>query len=246
MARTKNLLKIRHHYTRSIATILLLLEKIFYDHKVIQVLKKNVNGSGIVVFDVGANRGQSIDLYLKHLEIDQIHAFEPSRAVFNILLKKYSNSKLVLNNVAVSNSNGISVFYESLMDETSSLVLPRIESNYHKLKSKILLVRPEKMFTPVKVNTLTIDDYCKTNLVDLVHLLKIDVEGGELEVLIGASRMLKSRNIFCVQIERHENDMRRNANFDINQLMSELNYKLDASIKHSFGNFFDDFWVPRV
>ena len=40
-----------------------------------------------------------------------------------------------------------------------------------------------------KVDIDTIDNYCAENSIDHIHLLKIDIEGHELDVLSGSKRM---------------------------------------------------------
>ena len=40
-----------------------------------------------VVFDVGAHKGETIDLYLKHFNIEKLYSFEPNYFSFNYLKK---------------------------------------------------------------------------------------------------------------------------------------------------------------
>jgi hypothetical protein len=53
----------------------------------------------------------------------------------------------------------------------------------------------------VDVNVTTLDDYCLEEGIDDIKLIKIDVEGWELEVLKGASNVLSRENapILCIE-----------------------------------------------
>jgi FkbM family methyltransferase len=47
----------------------------------------------------------------------------------------------------------------------------------------------------------TLDLYCERNGVANVDLLKIDVEGAEFQVMLGAERMLRKKRVRCVTFE---------------------------------------------
>lgn len=48
---------------------------------------------------------------------------------------------------------------------------------------------------------ITVDDYCRESHVEHIHLLKIDVEGHELDVLHGATEMFQRKAIDVVTFE---------------------------------------------
>lgn len=54
------------------------------------------------------------------------------------------------------------------------------------------------------VDILTLDDYCSTNGIDHIDLLKIDTEGHELAVLLGASRKINNQCIDAIHFEFNE------------------------------------------
>ena len=47
----------------------------FHKKKILDYLKKKKFNDFKVVFDVGAHKGESIDLYLKHFNINKIYSF---------------------------------------------------------------------------------------------------------------------------------------------------------------------------
>ena len=69
--------------------------------------KSLITKSEPVIFDVGANKGQSITRYKKLFQNPIIHSFEPNIDEVSILKHKYINDKnLYLNNVAVGDKKG--------------------------------------------------------------------------------------------------------------------------------------------
>jgi FkbM family methyltransferase len=51
------------------------------------------------------------------------------------------------------------------------------------------------------IDLTTVDEFCRLNHIDCIDLLKIDVEGYELNVLKGAKGMLNSRRVRFIQFE---------------------------------------------
>ena len=163
--------------------ILYLLEKLLFYRKLIKFYKnKNLNS----VIDVGANIGQSIDLFLKINPQCKILAFEPNPSLFQKLIIKYkNNSNIKLFQLGISNTEGSKTFYENVLHTTSSFEELDLNSKYLKSKSKILGVNPEEIVKsqyPVKVTTLAkVNEETQLQ----IDVLKIDTEGHEFACLEG-------------------------------------------------------------
>ena len=55
-----------------------------------------------LIFDIGGNKGQSIEKYLKIFHQPIIHSFEPNKTDFDLMYKKFKNNKnIFLNNFAL-------------------------------------------------------------------------------------------------------------------------------------------------
>jgi FkbM family methyltransferase len=89
-----------------------LLEKSIFYKKLSKVIIKNrILSNSSIVFDVGANRGQSIAFFKKMFPSVTILAFEPSPRVFLKLQKKWENKKNVsLFELALGATKGETVF----------------------------------------------------------------------------------------------------------------------------------------
>ena len=60
----------------------------FHNMKIINFLKKKKLTNFNILFDVGAHKGESINLFLKNLKIKEIFSFEASPINFEILKDK--------------------------------------------------------------------------------------------------------------------------------------------------------------
>src|SRR5258708_2152638 len=77
-------------------------------------IRQRIGTNSPVVFDVGANTGQTIASILQTLPDANIHAFEPHRAAFERLIRfnaKYKN--VVLNNYALGARCGKQTLFEN-------------------------------------------------------------------------------------------------------------------------------------
>ena len=91
-------------------------------------------------------------------------------------------------------------------------------------------------FEPVgfeEIAATTIDDYCEKNNVEKIDLLKIDVEGAELQVMRGARRMLKSKKIECLTFEFGQTtfDM-GNTPEEIEEFLTEMDYEISNIVEN--------------
>jgi hypothetical protein len=175
----------------------------------------------------------------------RILAFEPIKKLADDLRKSAPRNVEVFE-MAIGGINGKIAFHQSKFEETSSLVLPNLNSNWHKKKSAILGINPKKMYTEVQVEVRTLDSVISENRIEKISLLKIYVEGAELDVLLGAQNSLKQEIFEVIEVEVHDNGLRESNLETINNLLFACNYQQFAAIKHSFGNFNELIYVRRM
>jgi len=147
----------------------------------------------LVIFDVGANRGQFLQLALNEFGGGQsvVHAFEPSDAAFAELWQRFGGqSGVVVNNFALgSEASERTLYYDVAGSELGSLYPRRVEHHGHSFTGS------------ERVQVRTLDDYCGVQGVTRIDLLKLDVEGHELAVLNGAIEMFERGAIERVSFE---------------------------------------------
>jgi len=158
---------------------------------IVDVLKQKCK-SPYCIFDVGANKGQFLGLILDNIKGNcSVHCFEPGRRTFEILVESFKEDRRIrLNNMGIGKEKGQSVLY---FDRESSGLASLTQRRLNHLG--IDFNRSEK------VEITTIDDYCLENAINHIHLLKIDIEGHELDALAGARRMLAAKSIDIITFE---------------------------------------------
>jgi len=141
-----------------------------------------------VLLDVGACTGSYSEAVLELSPNAKIYAFEPSPDSVGILNKKFLKSdQVVIYPFALGEENSERILYAnspgSALASFSKRRLQHISLEFEHKDS---------------VQVKKLDDWCKSQLIT-PNLLKIDVEGHELEVLRGGIETLK--NISVVQFE---------------------------------------------
>ena len=227
--------------TKIIQSLIHINEAVFFYPKLKKFYKENLKNASVSILDVGANKGQSIDFFLGINPNAKITAFEPNKKLFQFLQEKYhSNANINLNNLGVSNTNGELEFNENILDETSTFESLNLDSKYLEKKAKVLGVTKESIIVDkYKVAVVTLSEYLKLNDNSFFDVLKIDVEGHELQVLEGLFSNGIQFKIRLIQLESHNDDMylSNSKHGDIDQLLNKNGYFEIAKIKHGFGDF---------
>lgn len=241
--------------TKIIQKLVHINEGIFFYPKLKRFYKKHLNSKDIKIIDVGANKGQSIDFFLKIYPNIEIDSFEPNKKLFIYLQNKYRTNtehkqSVKLHNFGVSNINGKLVFHENILDETSTFEELNFDSKYLEKKSKILGVAKENIIIDnYKVNVIQLTDFLKDNPNKEFDVLKIDVEGHELQCLQGLfNNELKIIPIRYIQLESHNDDMYLNNNqqHEIEALLNKNGFEKASEIKHGFGGFTEIIYENKI
>lgn len=182
--------------------------------------QKSGNNQPTIV-DVGANtKVYGID----HFPHAEFWAFEPNPETFKLLKNNTPQSKLIhLIQNAVSSRSGTTRLYDFADDAKLKSTQPtatlaslnrQIIENLHGQKAK-----------SYSVKSTTLDTFAKSNRINHIDLLKIDVEGYELEVLKGAKSLIKQDKIDRIQFEFNQHHAYQRVFFkDFVDLLS--NYQL--------------------
>lgn len=171
-------------------------------------------GDTIVFFDIGVNYGQTIKKMICHFPNAKIYGFEPSKSCFETLKLNFKNEHVSLHNLAVGSSNGQLEFNEYSWSALNSLLKRAYGS--------------AKILETYLVNVVTVDDFCKDNDINYIHLLKTDTEGYELNVLRGASELMKQNKVQFVYVEIffNENYVGQSSFGDIYNFLLENRFEL--------------------
>ncbi len=90
-----------------------------------------------IIFDIGANQGQSIIRFKKIFPKSSIHAFEPIKKEFNNLQKKFEDDdSIILNNFAIGEKEDEKDFYITANTSNSSFNKLNLNTEWIKIKSE--------------------------------------------------------------------------------------------------------------
>lgn len=139
-----------------------------------------------VVFDVGANVGQSAERFRLTYPSARIFCFEPVPTTYRALVGRVgSYPEVELHRIALGD-----------LEEERYI---NIEPNPIGSGNSFVNTYASRSREPVRVRTL--DNFCDERKIENIDLLKVDVEGFEIEVLKGAKKMLSEQRIKALYLE---------------------------------------------
>ena len=137
-----------------------------------------------IIFDVGANIGQSARTYRRLFPSSQIWSFEPFPSTFEWLRHSLSDQRFHPIPNALSDEVGSAILHVGAESITNSF-----------------LVRKSDTGQTIQVHTDTVDHFCSEHGIDEIDILKVDVEGAESRVFQGAREMFKRGVIRSIFVE---------------------------------------------
>lgn len=172
-----------------------------------------------MVFDVGANIGQSYTRFRGYFPNSRIISFEPVSRPYERLARTVAGDNLATaERLALGEKSGREVV--SVSDnwtEGNSLLFPSDAPDCHK----------------EAINVDTVDSYCAANAISQIDILKIDTEGFEIPVLRGA-RLTRTEAVFC-EVGFSRNNERHTYLPDVMELLDGMTLHGLYDIVHSQG-----------
>ena len=217
-----------------------------YQKKIINFLK-NQKFKLNVIIDVGAHKGETIDLFLKNFNPKKIFSFEASKKNFEILNKKisvykykYPNTQIYLENKALGNMSELREFKQMKESSSSTFANINFDSDYLKKKKFFLGIKDNKeLFDISKIKITPLSNYLYENNLHEIDLLKIDTEGYEFQILKGAERDLQKFELIFFE-HHYDNMIKKGYTFsDINNLLISKKFKLIFKAKMPFRRVFE-------
>jgi len=164
-----------------------------------KLVRKTVR-AGMTVFDIGANIGKYAKLFSILVgDKGRVYAFEPSVRSFEKLvstISQFNCSNVMPINKAVYSENRNVIINEFAEEYSSwnSLGLPNMKNP----RNPSITVPIERS---AEVEAVTLNSFCQQHHISRIDYLKLDVEGSELNALIGASGLLEQKAISYLQFE---------------------------------------------
>ena len=189
-----------------------LTKNLEYDRLTKIIIDKVVNENSVCV-DVGCHKGEILDLILNNSPAKKHYAFEPLPYYFERLNKKYGERCHVFP-YALSNHEGNSEFqfvknapaFSGIRQRKYNVESPEIEVLNVELKKLDEIIPPDEK----------------------IDLIKIDVEGAEYQVLLGAKNILsKSKPVLIFECGIGATDYYDTNPADIFEYLTSLGYKIN-------------------
>jgi FkbM family methyltransferase len=171
-----------------------LISRRIYREEVMAMKKFILEGD--IIFDIGANVGFLSCLLARLVgQTGKVYAFEPVKETFYQLKE----------NLTINRLENVSTHRLAIFNEKQTIMMNLFEQKYSGWNS---IGKPKfKELTPTaqeEVATETLDNFCEDNKIDKINFLKIDVEGFEKYVLLGAGELLKNKRIEYLSFEISE------------------------------------------
>jgi len=193
-----------------------------YEHDTVQIFQKLVK-PGMTVVDVGAHVGFYALLAARLVGTNGcVYAFEPNPEVYNILVRniQINGYREIVRAVPKGVSN---------KKRTVSLYVPREKSGEASFYSG-----ESADNTCIKVETLTLDEFFAGKGWPKIDLVKIDVEGAEVEVLEGMRELARrSKDLKLIVEFNPENQIRAcGSHTKLFETLVALGFKRFYAIRH--------------
>ena len=182
----------------------------------IAAVKFAISRSNPILFDVGAYEGKWSSFCQKLYPQANFFLFEPQPGCQKIILDQNIPNSILIPKAVSSKTTQVEFYSDS--DTTSCLASlhERQESDFKKHK-----------FISLTVDTITIDEIVSEYNLEYIDLIKMDIEGHELEALKGAGKSLASGMIKALTFEFGSGNINSRTFFrDFWDLLKPLGYKI--------------------
>lgn len=171
---------------------------------------------GNVVLDIGTNIGSTLLQFAKKIgENGKVYGFEPDAQNYNACLV----------NINLNSLHNVEVFNIGLGDETGTFTLV-VDTETNRGGNRISLSN-ENNKNNSKIHVERLDDWIKDKNLSRIDLIKIDVEGFELNVLKGAEETIK-KHTPVLFIELDDNNLKAvgNSASELIKFLENLGYSV--------------------
>jgi FkbM family methyltransferase len=142
--------------------------------------------SSPTIIDCGANIGLVSLAYINAYPKANIHAIEPASDNFELLRKNLGgNDGIRIIRAAVSNQSG-----------TGQLVLSKRSPSSHSMSEAAIRHQGKRE----RIDLITLKDYLDRNNIEKVDLLKLDIEGAEMDAIEGLGKRIRDVRVIVGEV----------------------------------------------
>ena len=198
----------------------------YQNYKILKFLnEKNTEN----ILDVGGHHAEFYKAFIENnIDFSSYMIFEPFPESFEII-NKIEDSRLKKFNLGVGENKSSMTF--NVSEWETSNTFSEVNANTFKNKLKKVIYRTDPYITKLEVQVDSLDNIC-LKLEKTFDVLKIDVEGFELNVLKGANLLLSSNLIRYIVIEiQKEGSYLDYSPLEIEKYLDNKGFKLEKTFK---------------
>lgn len=176
------------------------------------------NKENPIIFDVGSNIGTFTSWMSRAFPNGKIYSFEPQRLIF----------QMICGNMAINNLDNVYIFNSALGNKNKTIefeepdYFQNVDYGTFSLKKEVL---EKKSKYKNIVDIMTLDFFVEKYKIDNIDFIKIDAEGMDLEVLLGAEKTIK-KLMPGILIEHSNNEI--SILDDLMEELSKYNYNFEV------------------
>ena len=192
-----------------------------YEHikRSIAVLKSKAQFNNLIILDIGGSNGHTAKMYGEAFPLNSVFVFEPITETFDILYHNIRNNKnIVAVNKAVGNTSGKEIINVAKRISSSSLLGLKADKSSKLFAENLQAVKTEE------ITICKIDD--EISIDKTIGIMKIDVQGFEVEVLKGAKLTLERTIIVLLEVNNHNGYTGSPKYYEIDSMMRESGFFL--------------------
>ena len=157
-----------------------------------ELFRQNRNGGSddVLIFDIGANIGDSAIAFRKEFPTALVHSFEPFKAIFETLVRNTRRYGIRCHQLAL----GAEIGDRTVRRESAS---PYFREN--SVSNQPESNTPQDLIEIIHLTTL--DAFCEQNGIQRIDIVKTDTEGFDLQVLRGAKSLLTNGSVLNIVSE---------------------------------------------
>lgn len=162
--------------------------------EILELIRNNYPNGITTIFDIGGNIGSWTLLAKTIFPQAEVHSFEPLEGFANQLKDNTKNfAAIFVHQVALGNEEAKNEMYVA-GDSSSLLPLGDLMQEQYEIQSK------EK----TQIETVILDTYIKEKNISLPDIIKLDIQGYELEALKGAKEAMKHAKYVFIEVSLEE------------------------------------------
>ncbi len=197
-------------------------------NKNLKILRKYLKLEINIYIDIGAHKGEMIEIIKKNFNVRKILAFEPNIECFQYLNNfKDKNTKIF--NFAVSDKVGmdyLKIGHISAMSTLNEINENAIYTYIKKLIINIFFLKKNIYKKKIKIKKIKLKNILFKYKLKILDLVKIDTEGHEYSVLIGMEQYLNKTKVILLECH-YDKSLIKNYDFKkIDNFLKKKKFKL--------------------